>query len=518
MAAFPIDASKTVKITFWYQKLQNSDFDAYVAVMLTSGSNSALQVRGLKGTEAAIKGTLKRVFSLAQIAKFQRLYGLPSLGVTLKDLAIAELKPSYSKAWKILLPNSSEDTKNYANPIPPNTIPTQIDFANRQVVDLNKAKQSENFSEKAGVTQAANLSKVQISLLKESAIDGLVSPFKMLSPLLSNGVYPVTNYSVGNSGRAALNFKVGNVPAWIVTDPTQAGKVPASGTKAVKFQVKSGANGCPKAPFAGLARPLYRLFDLQDTKVVPTSTNDPSMASSQTVAAEPKDAILDGSNLDRTATFHTLAVCATAELANFDTSAITWNPGVVGAEKTLTFKNGGGPQKSELEAIKKYEGSDENAFTPAEITQIKGWTDLNYEVSVTTIGANPGGATLIATVDGKTSGLLAAKDTATIKLTAVCKGTGNPKFQIKLNAKNEPDPDMRVKTLDVTLTCASPKPKPVITPPSGLTITAPVGSTATGSFTLENAGDIDSTLDYQVYRPGQTAGTQIAAVNPIQTR
>ena len=90
---------------------------------------------------------------------------------------------------------------------------------------------------------------------------------------------------------------------------------------------------------------------------------------------------------------------------------------------------------------------------------------------------------------------------------------------VNLNAKNEPDPDMRVKTVDVTLTCAPPKPKPVITPPSGLTITAPVDSTASGSFILENASDIDSTLDYQVYRLGQTAGTQIvAAVNPIQTR
>ncbi len=523
LVSFPSNSSDSVTLEFWFQKVtgQNNNQETYYAIKIDKSGQSAVQARFISPSNASlIKGNLKRVISLAQQGGFQRLYGKPNLPMNISSIQIGTLKSSYGLTqWRLLVPNplvsSSQNYGSGYNPIPSNSLPTTGNLSALTSVITNDPQ---NFSQTAGVTTSTNALGATIKLLPESAIDGLVSPFKMISPLQSNGVYPVVNYSVSNSGRAALNFKIGNVPAWIVTDPTQIGKVPAAGANAVKFQVKSGASGCPKTPFTGLARPLYRLFDLQDTKVLPTSTNDPSMASSQTVAAEPKDAILDGSNLDRTATFHTLAVCATAELANFDTSAITWTPGVGGAEKTLTFKNGGGPQKSELEAIKKFVGSTENAFTPAEITQIKGFTDLDYELTVTTIGANPGGSTLTATVNGKTTGLLAAKDTATIKLTAVCKGAGNPKFQVKLNAKNEPDPDMRVKTVDVTLTCTPAKPKPVITPPSGLTITAPVGSSASGSFTLENAGDVDSTLDYIVYRPGQTASVQVAASTPISTR
>lgn len=544
ISEFSADSETKIDLEMWFQSLtaQNGKKETYFAISIKKykSINDSVPDPGSIAVQARLSsssnvnkivGNLKRVISLAQVEGFQRLYGKSLFDAKISSINVGSLNSSYGKnQWHLLVPPSPAlldpsptkayptQSENYGTgirPVPNNSLPTSSNITGLVSVVQNDP---ENFSQKAGVTTSSNPLSATIKLLPESAIDGLVSPFKMISPLQSKGVYSVVNYSVGNSGRAALNFKIGNVPAWIVTDPTQIGKVPASGANAVKFQVKSGASGCPKAPFTGLARPLYRLFDLQDTKVLPTSTNDPSMASSQTVATEPKDAILDGSNLDRTATFHTLAVCATAELANFDTSAIAWTPGVVAAEKTLTFKNGGGPQKSELEAIKKFVGSTENAFTPAEITQIKGFTDLDYELTVTTIGANPGGSTLTATVNGKTTGLLAAKDTATIKLTAVCKGAGNPQFQVKLNAKNEPDPDMRIKTVDVTLTCTPAKPKPVITPPSGLTITAPVGSTATGSFTLENAGDVDSTLDYIVYRPGQTASVQVAASTPITTR
>jgi hypothetical protein len=76
---------------------------------------------------------------------------------------------------------------------------------------------------------------------------------------------------------------------------------------------------------------------------------------------------------------------------------------------------------------------------------------------------------------------------------------------------------LRKRTEKVALTCIPVKPKASIAP-NPINITAPVGSTASGSFTLENAGEVDSTLDYIVYRPGQTAGVQVAASNPISTR
>jgi Viral BACON domain len=547
ISEFSANSETKIDLEMWFQSLtaQNGKKETYFAISIkkyksitdSAPDPGSVAVQARLSSSANVNkivGNLKRVISLAQVEGFQRLYGKSLFDAKISSINVGSLNSSYGKnQWHLLVPPSPAlldpsptkayptQSENYGTgirPVPSNSLPTSSNVTGLISVVQNDP---ENFSQKAGVTTSTNALSATIKLLPESAIDGLVSPFKMISPLQSNGVYPVTNYSVGNSGRAALNFKIGNVPAWIVTDPTQIGKIPAGGANAVKFQVKSGANGCPKAPFAALPRPLYRLFKLQDTTVLPTSTNDPAMASNQTVFSEPIDAILNGNgvasgNFDRTATFHTLAVCATAELANFDTSAIAWTPGAGSAEKTLTFKNGGGPQKSELEAIKKFAGSTENAFTPAEITQIKGWTDLDYELTVTTIGANPGGSTLTATVNGLTMGLLAAKDTATVKLTAICKGAGKPQFQIKLNAKNEPDPDMRVKTVNVTLTCIQ-KPKASIAP-NPINITAPIGSTASGSFTLENTGEVDSTLDYIVYRPGQTAGVQVAASNPISTR
>ncbi len=112
------------------------------------------------------------------------------------------------------------------------------------------------------------------------------------------------------------------------------------------------------------------------------------------------------------------------------------------------------------------------------------------------------------------AGTTTPTSTATLKFTATCVTAGTQTADVTITNKNVPT---QKRTATITITCTQAKPKASIAP-NPINITAPVGSTASGSFTLENSGDVDSTLDYIVYRPGQTASIQVAASTPISTR
>ncbi len=501
---FSAQENDSIDLEFWIQKLKfQSPYNqkTVFAIKVSRGNAVALQARVFSGN-FVFKEAIKRVFSMAQTAGFQRLYGDSSVNIVLDKIQIGILKPIYGVAqWNLLIRDLNNPQKNNygtgIRPIPAGSLPKlatdpkSSDIA--QVTDIQSST-SRNFSEDAGVTTtSADSRQISIKLLPEAAIDGLESPFKLISALNPDGTYPTKLYKVGNSGRAPLAYKIPE-PKWLESDPTQQGIIPAGADKQVKFKIKAGADGCPKAPFK-IARPFFRFFRLQDTKVQSTAENDPSMASNQTPFAVPKDAVFDGSSLDRTATFHTLVVCATAELKpdGFDTTAI-----IVKTDKptNLTFKNSGRPVQGDLKDIFKYDGSEEKAFTPAELKMVKDLTDLDFELTVKALG-NVGLSKIIATVDGKTAGKLPVRAVGTIVIQAVCKTPGTHKFELTLNAKNDPVVDERKRIVPVTLQCPTAS---IQTSPTPISLTGNVGSsTNTQNLTISNTGDLDSTLEYKQF-------------------
>ena len=529
IAEFSSQENDLISLEFWLQKVkfpQPTGDKTVFAIKITRGSDVALQARVFNGNYK-VSEAIKRVFSLAQTAGFQRLYGDPSLQIQLTSVQIGVLKSSYGvKQWNLLIQNlGSSSGNNFGTgntPIPTGSLPvlgTDID----QLTDVQTSV-SKNFSEDAGVTKTSPDSRnISITLLKESAIDGLISPFKLISELQPNGNYPTLIYKVANSGRAPLKFKIPE-PKWLESDPSQEGTITPNGETQVKFKIKVGNSNdaCPKAPFK-VTRPFFRFFRLQDTKVLSTATNDPTMIKNQIVSPEPKDAVFDGSSLDRTATFHTLATCATAELdpASFMLDPITLKLSVDKGQKDLTFKNSGGPTQGELKDIPKYEGSDEKAFTAAELKQIAEITNLEYELTVKAIG-NVGKSNIIATIKNPvtgvegTTGKLPVRQTATIKIKSTCQTAGTHKFELTLNAKNDPDVKTRMRVIPITLVC--PPQATVQTAPTPITLTGNVGSsTNTIPLTISNTGDQDSTLEYKQYFTSQNLIDSSLLNNPTGT-